>query len=333
MSTYALRGMVRAACAVALGSAMMSLPASAGTTLIVGKAAATADPVMAVNVGDQLGFFKKHGVDLRIIDFTGGSKMTQAMMAGSIDIADGAGIEMAFIAKGVPMLAVCENTTTLPFLSIGVPWDSSIKSKAELKGKKIGVSSAGSLTDWLAKELERKEGWAPDAITRVTIGSGTFSSTAAFRDHLINAYIGGTSTFLAMAEQKVGRVLVPVSDYEGNVASGTLFASNHLIETDPDAIRAFLAGWLETTDFIRTHKAETVKIESGITGFSESVMSKTYDIVIGMFTRDCKFDAESLTTLQRSFVELNLVSAPPDMSKLYSEAYLPKPSGAAEAAH
>jgi NitT/TauT family transport system substrate-binding protein len=333
MGTDILRGIGRAARAAAIGSAVMALPASAGTTLIVGKAAATADPIIAVNVGDQLGFFKSHGLDLKIIDFTGGSKMTQAMMAGSIDIADGAGIEMAFVAKGVPMLAVCENTTTLPFLGIGVPWDSPIASKGELKGKKIGISSAGSLTDWLARELERKEGWAPDAIQRVTIGSGPSSSTAAFRDHLIDAYIGGTSTFLAMAEHKVGRLLIPVSDYEGAVASGTLFASNRLIETNPDAIRAFLAGWLETTAFIRTHKAETVKIESGITGFSESVMSKTYDIVIGMFTTDCKFDADSLTTLKRSFVELNLLSAAPDMSKLYTEMYLPNAPDAAEAAH
>jgi hypothetical protein len=62
-------------------------------------------------------------------------------------------------------------------------------------------------------------------------------------------------------------------------------------------------------------------------------MAKTYDIVIGMFTTDCKFDAESLATLKRSFVELKLLSAAPDMSKLYTEAYLPKAPGAAEAAH
>jgi hypothetical protein len=37
-------------------------------------------------------------------------------------------------------------------------------------------------------------------------------------------------------------------------------------------VRAFIAGWIETVDFIRTHKAEIVKIESEITGFSESVM-------------------------------------------------------------
>ena len=81
---------------------------------------------------------------------------------------------------------------------------------------------------------------------------------------------------------------------------------------------------LRYVDYMRAHKAETVKIEREVTGFPESVMSKEYDLTLGMFTKDCRFDAESLATLRRSFVELKLLSAPPDMSKLYTEAFLPK---------
>jgi hypothetical protein len=43
-----------------------------------------------------------------------------------------------------------------------------------------------------------------------------------------------------------------------------------------------------------------------------------------MFTKDCKFDPESLATLKRSFVDLKLLPTPPDMSALYTEAFLPK---------
>ena len=250
--------------------------------------------------------------------------MSQAMAAGSIDIGDGAGTEMALVAKGVPMIAICESAGPIPFIGIGVPLDSPIHSIAQLKGKKIGVSSAGSLTDWLAKELARKQGWAPSDVTAVAIGNGATSIIAAFREHLVDADIGVTSLFLAMEEKKTGRLLVPVSQYAGKLAAGTLYASKHLIDTDPDAVRAFVAAWIETIDFIRTHKAETVKIESEITGFPESVMSKDYDLTVGMFTKDCKFDAESLATLKQSFVDLKLLSAPPDMSKLYTEAFLPK---------
>ena len=65
-------------------------------------------------------------------------------------------------------------------------------------------------------------------------------------------------------------------------------------------------------------------IEGDITGFPPSVMSKEYDLTVGMFSSDCKFDAESLATLKRSFVELKLVANAPEMSKLYTEAFLPK---------
>ena len=308
-----------------LAAATSALPAWADTTIIVGKAAPAAEAIIAVDVGAELGMFKKHGLDVKIVNFDGGSKMIQGMAAGSIDIGDGAGTQMAFVAKGVPMIAVCENTSTLPYQSIGVPYDSPIKTKEELKGKTIGVSSAGSLTDWLAQQLTRTEGWGPDGVKRVMIGTGA-SPVAAFREHLIDAYIGGTTTFLAMEEKKVGRVLTPVSTYIGNIASGTLFASNDFVKKNPDALRAFLAAWLETTGYMRTHKAETVKIESAVTGFDTDVTSKEYDLAISMFTPDCRFDKESLVNLSRSFVDLQLLDTEPDMSKLYTEAYLPPTS-------
>ena len=299
-------------------------PASADATLRVGKASATSDAIIPVNVGEELGIFKKHGLDLKITDFGGGSKMAQAMAAGAIDIADGAGTEMAFVAKGAPMIAICESTGPAPFLAIGVPWDSPIKSLADLKGKIIGVSSPGSFSDWSGHELARKEGWGENGVTTVAVGGGTTPSLAALRTHQVDAVIGNTSQFLAFEKSKDGRLLSPVSSYEGNVASGALFASNQLIASNADAVRAFLAAWIETIDYMRAHKAETVKIESRLNQFDEDVMSREYDLTIGMFTKDCRFDAELLATLKRSFRETKLVEGEPDLSKLYTEAYLPK---------
>jgi NitT/TauT family transport system substrate-binding protein len=324
MITQFQRGVLGAAVVMALLASAPSHPARADTALTVGKANATSDAIIPVNVGDQLGIFKKHGLDVKIIDFGGGGKSAQAMAAGAIDIEGGAGTEMAFIAKGDPMLAVCESTAPAPFMSIGVPWDSPIHSLKDLKGKIIGVSSPGSFSDWLAHELARKEGWGDDGVKTIGIGGATAATIAAFRTHQIDAEIGGASQFFAFEEDKTGRLLTSVSAYEGNVASGALFASNKLMASDPDAIRAFLAGWMETVDYMRAHKAETVKIESGITHFDENVMSKEYDLTIGMFTKDCRFDAESLATLKRSFVELKLLDTEPDMSTLYTEKYLPK---------
>jgi NitT/TauT family transport system substrate-binding protein len=300
-----------------------SAPA-AETTLTVGKANATSDAIIPVNVGDELGIFKKHGLDLKIVDLGGGSKMVQALTAGGIDIGDGAGTEMAFVAKGAPMLAVCQSTGPAPFLGVGVPWDSPIKKLEELKGKAVGVSTSGSFSDWSGHQLARHFGWGLDGVKTVAVGGGPAPIRAALRAHLVDAAISTTALFLAMEETKEGRLIAPVSSFEGNVGSGALFASNKLISSNPDAIRAFVAGWIETVDYMRAHKAETVKLTSRINQFSENVMAREYDLTIGMHTKDCRFEPEALATLKRSFVEMKLTEGDPDMSKLYTEAYLPK---------
>ena len=43
-----------------------------------------------------------------------------------------------------------------------------------------------------------------------------------------------------------------------------------------------------------------------------------------MFTDDGHFDPKALAVLRRSFVEMKILPAEPDMSKLYTEAFLPK---------
>jgi NitT/TauT family transport system substrate-binding protein len=314
----------RLVAALAFVFATTGIAPAVSATLTVGKSAPNADPIIPVNVGEQLGIFKKHGLDLKIVDFTGGSRMTQAMAAGALDIGDGAGTEMALVAKGAPMIAICETAGPIPFIGIGVPWDSPIKTIDQLKGKKIGYSSAGSLTDWLTKQLARKQGWAAGDVIGVGIGNGASSIIAAFREHLIDADVAVTSLFLAMEENKTGRLLFPVSKYVGKLAAGTLYASKNIVDTNPDAVRAFVAGWIETVDYIRTHKAEAVTMQAAITGFPESVMSRDYDLTIGMFTKACEFDAESLATLKQSFVDLQLLPSPPDMATLYTEQFLPK---------
>jgi ABC-type nitrate/sulfonate/bicarbonate transport system substrate-binding protein len=304
-------------------SAATGSAAFAGEAISVGKADANASPILPVNVADKLGLFTKRGLKVKIANFTGGSKMSQAMVAGSIDIGVGAGTEMAFVAKGAPIIAVCDDAPSIPFIGIAVPWDSAIHTIGQLKGNRIGISSAGSLTDWLARELAHHEGWGPRGVTPVAIGNGAAAVLAAFRTKAIDADIAVTSNIFNWEEKKEGRLLIPVSKYVGNIAAGTIYATQHLIATDPEALRGFLAAWLETIDYMGKHKAETVKIESEVTGYPESVMAKEYDNTKGMFSKDCKFDAASIANLKRAFIDQNLVNSPPDMSKLYTEDFLP----------
>jgi ABC-type nitrate/sulfonate/bicarbonate transport system substrate-binding protein len=103
-----------------------------------------------------------------------------------------------------------------------------------------------------------------------------------------------------------------------------IFASNAVLKEKPEVVRGFLKGWFETIAWMRAHKAESVEIARSITGFSPEVESREYDLVMPMFTSDGHFQAAGLKTIRESFKDLGLLDTEPDLSTLYTEAYLPK---------
>jgi NitT/TauT family transport system substrate-binding protein len=311
---------------MALSLALAAAPvlARAETPLTVGKAIASALVMLPANLGVEFGIFQKHGLEVKIVDFTGGTKLYQAMVAGSVDIGVASGTGMAFTAKGAPILAICESEAKMYPTAIAVPWDSPIHTLDELRGKRIGVSSPGSFTDWLATRLARQRGWGPNGVTNVTIGNDLASGIAGFRTHAIDADIFSTAEIFEMEERHEGRLLADAADFTGNMAAGAIFATKDTMANRPDAIRAFLIGWIETIEFMRGHKDEVVKAESKFTGLSPSVMAKDYDLIMPSFSKGCAFDAESLANLKNALVEQKLLSDTADMSALYTNAFMPK---------
>ena len=85
---------------------------------------------------------------------------------------------------------------------------------------------------------------------------------------------------------------------------------------------AMLANFI--MESMRANKAATVKIAAEVTDKDEEITAKVYDELMPMFSDDGRFDAKALTLLSRSLVELDILKAEPDMSKLYTEDFLPK---------
>jgi ABC-type nitrate/sulfonate/bicarbonate transport system substrate-binding protein len=83
-------------------------------------------------------------------------------------------------------------------------------------------------------------------------------------------------------------------------------------------------GWFDAVRYMRANRDETVKIAAEMTGMPLPIQAREYDITLPMFNTDGHFDAETLATLKRSFAELKLLDTPPDMTKLYTEEFLPK---------
>lgn len=99
-------------------------------------------------IADEVGFFKKQGVDVKVINISGGTQGAQMMVSGGVDVSFDDPIScITATAAGVPVVDIFAGTPTMPFLIVGAP---GINNLAELKGKRVGSSGLGLSASRLA---------------------------------------------------------------------------------------------------------------------------------------------------------------------------------------
>ena len=297
--------------------------AAAQTKIRVGKAQAQQFAFVPVDIGIKAGIFKKHGLDIEIENFAGDAKLLQGLAAGSVDIALGGGPTLAFIIKCTPMLGVAALAGAPGTIMLVVRKDGPVKTEDDLKGRTVSVSTKGSLTYWLAQELSRQHGWGNNGIKIAPLGS-PIAQIAALRTGQIDGTVTDSSTVFRVEEEGFGRILVRFGDRIKDFHVHAAFASKAMIAQHPDAIRAFLAGWFETIKYMESHKDQAIDIASKVTGVSKTVSARNYDAVMPIFSRTGHFHKKALDVLARSFVDMGSLPTKPDMSKLYTEEFLPK---------
>jgi ABC-type nitrate/sulfonate/bicarbonate transport system substrate-binding protein len=310
--------------AFAVTVSMVAGPSSgAAETLRIGKAGREAFSFVPVDVGAQIGIFKKHGLDLEISSFGGDARIQQAMTADGIDVALGSGPGLAFIVKGSPIKGIAAMAGPPLLFALMVRADDTVKSADDLKGRKVGVSTVGSVTSWIVSEVSRQKGWGFDGIAQVPIGDDA-TRIAALRTQSIDGAIVNLAVALNFLQRGEGRVLLRFNDLLKDFHVHVIFASDKTIAAKPEALRGFLKGWFETINFMRGNKSETVRIAKDIMGTNEATAGTIYDELMPMFSSTGKFEPKALAVLSRSFVEMKTLPSEPDMSKLYTEAFLPK---------
>jgi NitT/TauT family transport system substrate-binding protein len=306
-----------------LAAALLAATSASADTLRVGKAGREAFSFVPVDIGVRTGIFKQHNLDIEIANFGGDAKLQQAMAADGIDIALGSGPGLAFIVKGSPVKGIAAMAGPPLLFALVVRNDDTIKTVDDLKGRKVGVSTVGSVTSWLISEVSRQRGWGLDGITQVPIGENA-SRVAAVRSKALDGCIVDIASALNYAQRGDGKILLRFNDLVKDFILHVIFATDKAIAEKPDALRGFLAGWFETIAFMRKDKPKSVEIAAQVMGTDAATAASIYDDLMPMFSDTGRFDPKALAVLRRSFVEMKTLPAEPDMSKLYTEAFLPK---------
>jgi ABC-type nitrate/sulfonate/bicarbonate transport system substrate-binding protein len=307
-----------------LAAAVLAATSASADTLRVGKAGREAFSFVPADIGVRTGIFRRHGLEVEIANFGGDAKLQQAMAADGIDIALGSGPGLAFIVKGSPVKGIAAMAGPPLLFALVVRNDDTIKTVDDLKGRKVGVSTVGSVTSWITSEVSRQRGWGVDGITQVPIGENA-SRIAAVRSKALDGCIVDIASALNYVQKGEGRILLRFNDLVKDFILHVIFATDKAIAAKPEALRGFLAGWFETIALMRNDKAKSVEIAAQVMGTDAATAEKIYDELMPMFSDTGRFDPKALAVLRRSFVEMKTLPEEPDMSKLYTDAFLPKP--------
>ncbi len=306
-------------------SAMLPLSARlahAAEKLRVAKVVPFAWTFTPLDVGIQEGIFAKHGLDIVESSSAGDAKLQQLLTSNSIDIGIGSGPGMAFAAKGVPAKAVAAMYGAPRNMAVMVGYDSPIKTVADLKGKKIGCTTVGSLTAWIGHRINEEEGWGDHGIDVVPIG-GMPPARAAIKTHQIDGYIGAVDTGYKLEQAKEWRIITTATPFVDHFITHVLFARDELIEKHPELVRGFLQGWFGTIAYMKTHKQQSVEISAKVINVTPEIAARAYDEQMPGFSTDGTFDPQAIEVLKKSFIQMGLLKQVPADNVLFATQFVP----------
>jgi NitT/TauT family transport system substrate-binding protein len=306
--------------------AILHLPVSAAAQGLkrvrVGKAINSSFPFAGLELGARQGIWRALGLDLQISAFRGDGQMQQALAAGSIDFGFGSGPGMGYAAKGVPAHAVAAIANKPANMALVAAKDSGVNRVDDLKGKRVGVSTAGSLTDWLTRNIAISRNWKATDIAIVPMGEMR-TRLAAMRSGELAAAVTSVQEAYQIQDRGQGTVLMTFGDVVPHFHTHVVFARDQLIQNDPDLVQRFLKGWFTVAAYMRDKRTETIKSVAATMRTTEKVVEETYDIEIGMMSFDGQFDPEALEVIRSSLKELGISDVMPATADLYNGRFVP----------
>ena len=241
----------------------------------------------------EAGFFKKNNITAELLYIPGGSTIIQSIMSGDVKVANMAppsaigawakGADLILIASGVDQLL--ETVVTGP----------NIKSPADLKNKKIGVSRYGSLTDMALREALRHYKLTPDKDVTILQTGGEATRFAALTTGAIDgAMLSGDKK--VQAEKMGFHVTIDLSQLPIYYPVNGVITSKKFVATSPDVAKNFLKSWVEGIKAYKTDKELSLKVLAKYLKLNDrDVLEKSYEIYRPVYKKVPYGDTRAVT--------------------------------------
>jgi NitT/TauT family transport system substrate-binding protein len=296
-------------------------PAAALDTVKIGTAG-TSVAWTPIAGGQQAGIWAANGIEVQQVALPGDAPVQQALTAGAVDFGFGSGPGMAYRSKGVPAIAVASIAGPPSDFVLVVAPGGPVKTISDLKGRPIGVTSSGSLTDWLVRELARQQGWGRDGINALPLGADR-TRLAAMKSGDIDGFVITLAMANTYAGQGATRTLLDFGDIVTDFHTHVVFAPDSVVKTNPDLVGRFLKAWFQSVIYMKQHREAGIAIAAKTLGTTPEAVAKGYDVDMSMLSEDGAFNPKAIAVISRSLVDLGLLDHAPDAKDMYTTQFVP----------
>jgi NitT/TauT family transport system substrate-binding protein len=261
------------------GAATLGFPAivlgQAKPVVRIGVPTKTYFPTIIAETALRNKLFDKEGVECQLTIYRSGAEGFEAVAAGAADLVYNSSSSVAAgLMKGVKSKCVANGALGYYGWHLMVKPDSPIKNMAELAGKKVGITSAGSGTDILARwaMADRKI-----EFTRVPLGGG------GLVPNLLTGNIDATVLYspltYQMMQTKQARSIADFGELVPAHSTGSWIASDKIIGERPQVVQKALNALYGGVAFLRApqNRAAAVKLIAEIDEIPDPIAAAELD--------------------------------------------------------
>ncbi|HWE78800.1 MAG TPA: ABC transporter substrate-binding protein [Pseudolabrys sp.] len=328
-----IRGLLPSLAALALMSGVAM--AQSKVTLAIGGASCLC--YLPTVLANQLGEYKKAGVDVDLIAFKGGSESLKAVVGGSADVVSGYFdhcVNLAAKGQHLQSFVVYDRFPGL-VLVVSPKHNGEIKSVKDLANKKIGVSAPGSSTDFFLKYLLSKNGVDPNSVGVIGVGLGGSAVAAMEQGEIDAAVMLDPAVTILAAKYKDLRILSDTRSqkdtlavFGGEYPGGALYTRADWITTHPKEVQGMTNAIIATLKWIHSHTPEEIaaKMPPEYVGKDKATYIAALKNTIPMYSDDGKMDPKGAQAVLAVFSQSSpaVKNAHIDLSKTYTNAFVEK---------
>jgi NitT/TauT family transport system substrate-binding protein len=319
---------------VALGALVVTVGAAAAkVTIAIGGAGCLC--YLPTVLAEQLGEFKKAGVEVEMVNFKGGSQALTAVLGGSADVVSGYFDHCVNLAAKNQALQAFVVYDRFPgFALVVAPKNSgTIASVKDLAGKRVGVSAPGSSTDFFLKYMLSKAGVDPNSVGVVGIGLEATAIAAMEQGSVDAAIMLDPAVTLLQGKNKDLKILSDtrtqhdtVAVFGGEYPGGALYTRADWIGSHQKEVQALTNAMVATLMWIHSHTPEEImaKMPADMVGSDKALYLAALKNTIPMYSETGRMDPKGAAAVLAVFSQSSpdVAKANVDLSKTYTNTFV-----------